>query len=56
VRIPRLTAADLHGGEGTSGSELRIAVVAGVVVAGAILAVFTIPLIGPWAHWMHAGG
>lgn len=53
VRIPGLTVADLRGGGGTSGSLLRLTAVAGAVVAGAILAVLTIPLIGPWTQWFN---
>jgi hypothetical protein len=51
ARIPLLTAPDLRGGEGVAGSRLRLVVLAGAIVAGAILAVATVPLIGPWTHW-----
>ncbi|HWX09081.1 MAG TPA: hypothetical protein VNY33_03805 [Gaiellaceae bacterium] len=50
TRIPRLTVPDLRGGEGVAASRLRLTVVAAVIVAGAILAVATVPLIGPWVN------
>lgn len=54
TRIPRLTVPDLRGGEGVGASRLRLTVVAAVIVAGAILAVATVPLIGPWTHWFNS--
>ena len=35
-------------------SRLRLGLVGGAVVAGAILAVATLPLISPWTHWFGA--
>jgi hypothetical protein len=52
VKIPCLAAADLRGGEGMPGSRLRLSLVAGAVAAGAIVAVATLPLVSPWAHWV----
>jgi hypothetical protein len=52
VKIPGLAAADLRGGEGMPGSRLRLSLVAGAVAAGAIVAVATLPLVSPWAHWV----
>jgi hypothetical protein len=52
ARIPRLVMPDLRGGEGVGASRLRLGAVAAAVVAGAILAVLTVPLIGPWTHWI----
>jgi hypothetical protein len=52
-RIAKLTVPDLRGGEGVHASRLRLTVVASVIVAGAILAVATVPLIGPWTHWFN---
>jgi hypothetical protein len=51
VKIPGLTASDLRGGEGLPGSRLRLSLVAGAVAAGSIVAVATLPLVSPWAHW-----
>jgi len=55
LRLPALLAPDARGGEGVRGSRLRLATVAASVVAGAILAVATLPLITPWTHWMGQG-
>ena len=51
-RLPALIGPDLRGGEGVGGSRLRLATLAGSVVAGAVLAVATLPLISPWTHWI----
>lgn len=53
VRIPSLTAPDLRGERKITGSRLRLGLVATAVVAGAILAVMTLPLALHWAHWMQ---
>jgi hypothetical protein len=53
-RIAKLAVPDLRGGEGVRASRLRLMVVASVIVAGAILAVLTVPLVGPWTHWFSA--
>ena len=55
LRLPALLAPDARGGEGVGGSRLRLATVSASVVAGAILAVATLPLITPWTHWMGQG-
>jgi hypothetical protein len=47
VRIPGLTAPDLRGGDGIPGSRLRLS-----LVTGAVVAVATLPLVSPWAHWV----
>ncbi len=52
LRLPALIGPDLRGGAGVGGSRLRLAGVAGSVVAGAVLAVATVPLISPWTHWI----
>ena len=52
LRLPALIGPDIRGGEGVGGSRLRLATLAAVVVAGAVLAVATIPLISPWTHWI----
>jgi hypothetical protein len=56
VRIPGLAAADLRGGDGLPGSRLRLTLVAGAIAAGAIVAVATLPLVSPWAHWVGTSG
>jgi hypothetical protein len=53
VRIPALTAPDLRREAIATGSGLRLALVAAAVVAGAILAVMTLPLALDWAHWLQ---
>jgi hypothetical protein len=56
VRLPALTAPELHGGRGVAGTRLRLALVAAAVVIGAIVAVATLPLAVDWAHWLQARG
>jgi hypothetical protein len=59
TKIPGLTVPDLRGGEGVRASRLRLTIVAAAIVAGAILAVATLSLIGPWVTWFntfHFGG
>lgn len=51
LRIPGLVAPDVRGGEGLGGSRARLTLVSGAIVAGAIVAVATLPLIGPWTSW-----
>jgi hypothetical protein len=53
LRLPRLVAPDLRGGDGVRGNRLRLSLVAAAVVAGAIVAVAAAPLVHPWVHWMH---
>jgi hypothetical protein len=54
TKIPKLTVPDVRGGEGVRASGLRLALIASVIVAGAILAVATVPLLGPWVHWFNS--
>lgn len=53
ARVAGLVGADVRG-ERASGSRVRLALVAAVVAAGAIVAVATLPLVPPWQHWVHA--
>jgi hypothetical protein len=50
LHLPGLTAPDLRGGEGVGGSRLRLGLVAGAIVAGAMLVLAGLPLVAPWAH------
>jgi len=52
LRLPALIGPDMRGGDGVGGSRLRLMALAGSVVAGAVLAVATLPLISPWTHWI----
>ncbi len=52
LELPALATSDLRG-DGPGGSRLRVGVLAGVVVAGAVLAIATLPLVSPWVHWMR---
>jgi hypothetical protein len=55
-RVPPLTVADWRaGGGGVDGSLARKVVLAGMVVAGAILAVATVRYAAPWTHWTVVG-
>jgi hypothetical protein len=38
------------------GSRLRLSLVAGSIAAGAVVAVATLPLVSPWAHWVGSSG
>jgi hypothetical protein len=51
-RLPGLVAADWRGGEGAvpTGSFARHALIAGALVAGAVLAIFTVRYAQPWVH------
>jgi hypothetical protein len=51
-RVPRLAAADWRGT--APGSLARRTLVAGAVVAGAILALATLQYTHPWVHWVAA--
>jgi hypothetical protein len=51
-RLPGLVAPDVRGGQGVGGSRLRLAAVSAAIVAGAIVAVASLPLIAPWTHWI----
>jgi hypothetical protein len=52
-RLPGLVAADWGGGEATApaGSFTRRALIAGALVAGAVLATVTVRYAQPWVHW-----
>jgi hypothetical protein len=52
VRVPRLAAPDLRAA--TSDSRARLALVASALVAGAIVAVATLPYAVQWAHWINS--
>ena len=54
LKLPRLVSADWRPRERAPGSWLRATVVAGALVAGAIVAVATLPLIHPWVHWVQS--
>jgi hypothetical protein len=55
-RVPGLTVADWSARRGrVDGSLARRALLAGTVVAGAILAVATVRYAAPWTHWAGAG-
>ena len=50
--LPSLAAGDLRG-DGVGGNRLRVGVLAGAIVVGAMLAIATLQLVSPWVHWMH---
>ena len=52
LKLPALAAGDVRG-DGVGGSRLRVSLLSGAIVAGAILAIATLPLVSPWVHWMH---
>ena len=52
ARLPRLAAADLRSRR--PDSRLRIALVASAIVAGAIVAVVTLPYAVHWSQWIHS--
>ena len=39
--------------DGVGGNRLRVGVLAAAIVAGAMLAIATLPLVSPWVHWVH---
>jgi len=53
LRLPRLIGADLTGASRASGAAVRRYVLAGTLVAGATLAIATLPLARPWLHRTH---
>src|SRR3954454_22102176 len=55
LRIPRILAPDLRGGDGIPGARLRLGIVAAAILAGGVLALATIPLIAPWSDWIGRG-
>jgi len=52
-RIRALVGTDFGGGDSVAGSRLRLAVVATAVVAGALVAVATLPLALHWVQWIQ---
>jgi hypothetical protein len=55
TKLPRLASADVRG-PSVEGSRARAMLLAGAIVAGAILAIATIPWIAPWAHAVRFDG
>lgn len=54
-RLPRLAAADWRGRRSfVPGAFTRRTLLAGSIVAGAILALAALPYIHPWVHWAGA--
>ena len=51
-KLPSLAAGDLRG-DSVGGNRLRVGVLAGAIVVGAMLAIATVQLVSPWVHWMH---
>jgi len=54
ARMAGLAGHDVAAVAREPASRLRLGLVGGAVVAGAILAVATLPLISPWTHWFGA--
>ncbi len=52
LKLPALAGGDL-GRDRVGGARLRLGALAGAIVAGAVLAVATLPLISPWVHWLR---
>jgi hypothetical protein len=52
--LPGLTRPDLGRGDGLPGSRLRLGLVAGAIVAGALIAVASWSLAAPWVHTFGA--
>jgi hypothetical protein len=52
-RLPRALRGDLVSRDSLGGSRLRLVLVAGSVVIGAIAAVAIYPQAGAWLHWIH---
>jgi hypothetical protein len=52
LELPPLAGGDLRG-DGVGGNHVRVGLLAGVIVAGAVLAIATLPLVSPWVHWMR---
>ena len=52
LKLPSLAASDLRGDD-VGGNRLRVGVLAAAIVAGAMLAIATLPLVSPWVHWVH---
>lgn len=50
MRVPRLAAADWRAGATTDGTLARRLLLAGTIVAGAIVAIATVRYAGPWVH------
>jgi hypothetical protein len=52
-RVPGALRSDLRGGDEGAGSRLRLLLVAGAVVIGAIAAVALLPQNASWVHWLQ---
>ena len=52
-RLPRALRSDLGGRADVAGSRLRLLLVAGAVVIGAIAAVALLPKSAAWVHWLQ---
>ena len=53
--VPSLAASDFRG-RAVDGARVRTLLLAAAIVAGAIVAVATVPWIGPWVHAMRFDG
>ncbi|MGZ4380240.1 MAG: hypothetical protein ACXVZ3_02285 [Gaiellaceae bacterium] len=54
LRVPGLVRADWRRSGRENGGYLRSALLAGSLVAGLTLALFTLQYAGPWLHWVQA--
>jgi hypothetical protein len=52
-RLPRVLRSDLNGRDEVAGSRVRLLLVAGAVVIGAIAAVALLPQDASWVHWFQ---
>ena len=52
-RLPRVLRSDLGGRAEVAGSRVRLLVIAGAVVIGAIAAVALLPQNAAWVHWLQ---
>ena len=54
-KVPVLATSDFRG-RPVAGARVRTLLLAAAIVAGAIVAVATVPWIGPWVHVMRFEG
>lgn len=54
LKVRRVTVTELR--SRTAASRFRGSLVAATIVAGAVLAVAALPLVGPWTHWLQQRG
>jgi hypothetical protein len=52
-RLPRALRSDLEGRDEVAGSRVRLLLVAGAIVIGAIAAVALLPQNASWVHWFQ---